>query len=122
MKQIRVIGSISLLYIIFLQLSCRHDPITPFEDAPSISFSKDVLPVLISNCTQSGCHGSKEFALNNYNDIMSHVTAGKAHSSSLYSAITSNAGNVMPVPPNPRLSDMQIKQIYIWIEQGAKDN
>lgn len=92
------------------------------EQAPAISFSKDVLPVLISNCTQSGCHGSHEFALNNYNEVMKHVTAGKAHGSELYSAIAANAGNVMPVPPNPRLTDTQIKQIYLWIEQGAADN
>lgn len=105
--------------------SCKHDPITPLSDARAISFATDVQPILISNCTQSGCHGttgSHKLKLVTYSDVVSKVSAGKPHSSGLYTSITSNILNTMPQPPNPRLTDIQIKTIYVWIMQGAKNN
>jgi hypothetical protein len=105
-------------------IACRHDPLTPLEDAPTISFKDSVQPIIISNCTQDGCHGSngREFELITYNDIAGRVSAGKPHSSKLYKVITANALGTMPPSPNPRLTDTDIKTIYLWIMQGANDN
>lgn len=104
--------------------ACRHDPLTPLSDAPTISFSNDVQPLIISNCTESGCHGfgGHAFTLQTYDNIMSRVKAADPHGSSLYNAITANTLNTMPKPPYPRLTDTQIKTIYLWILQGAKNN
>lgn len=112
------------VWLAFLATACRHDPITPLSDAPTISFKNDVQPVMISNCTQSGCHGSDghEFKLQTYQDIAGRVKAGEPHASSIYTAITANTLGTMPQPPNPRLTDAQIKTIYLWILQGAKNN
>ncbi|MEI8279767.1 MAG: hypothetical protein WCG87_08370 [Bacteroidota bacterium] len=114
-----------LALIVILTSSCKHDPITPLSDARTISFATDVQPIIIANCTQSGCHGtsgSRKLKLVTYDEIASIVSSGKPHSSSLYTSITSNVLNTMPKPPNPRLSDIQIKTIYVWIMQGAKNN
>jgi len=104
--------------------ACRHDPLTPLSDAPVISFKNDVQPVIISNCTESGCHGAgdHEFKLLTYDNVMAKVKAGDPHASDLYSAITANTITTMPKPPNPRLTDTEIKTIYLWILQGAKNN
>ena len=111
-------GCLLLLY------ACRHDALTPLSNAPAISFKNDIQPIIISNCTQSGCHGSNDrrFKLLTYNDVLSIVKPGAPHSSDLYSSITANTLNTMPQPPNPRLNDTQIKTIYVWILQGAKNN
>ena len=111
-------GCLLLLY------GCRHDALIPLSNAPIMSFKNDIQPIMISNCTQSGCHGSSghRFKLITYNDVLSIVKAGDPHSSELYSSITANTLNTMPQPPNPRLSDTQIKTIYVWILQGAKNN
>jgi len=79
---------------------------------------------MISNCTQSGCHGSSgnRFKLLNYNDVLDIVKPGNPHDSELYASITANTSDIMPQPPNPRLSDAQIETIYVWILQGAKNN
>lgn len=110
----------------FAVTSCRHDPITPLSDAPAISFQNDVQPIIISNCTESGCHGESEgrggLKLTTYDEVMKSVSAGNPHASKLYGSITANTMNTMPKPPNPRLSDTQIKTIYLWILQGAKNN
>ncbi|HEY9045948.1 MAG TPA: hypothetical protein VIN08_08630 [Ohtaekwangia sp.] len=103
---------------------CTHDPLTPLEEAPVMSFKDDVQPLIISNCTQAGCHGlnGREFQLITYDDIVAKVSAGKPHSSKLYKVITANALGAMPPKPNPHMTDTEIKTIYLWIAQGATNN
>jgi len=113
-----------VLFTLILLSACRHDPLTPLEDAPVISFKDQAQPIIISNCTQSGCHGNGggEFPLVTYEDIIGHISAGKPHNSKLYKTITANAFGQMPPSPNPHLSDTDIKTIYLWIAQGANNN
>ncbi len=89
-----------------------------------MSFANDIEPIIIGNCTQSGCHGTggQRMQLLTYNDIVKEVSAGNPNNSNLYDVITSNEIGTMPKPPNPRLSNTQIKMIYLWIAQGAQNN
>ncbi len=105
-------------------LNCTHDPLTPLEDAPLISFKDDVQPLVVSNCTQSGCHGKNggEFPLTTYEEVIGKISAGNPHSSKFYKVITANAIGAMPPKPNPHLTDTEIKTIYLWIAQGANNN
>jgi hypothetical protein len=124
MNKQSVVVPLMLSGIILFISACRHDPLTPLEEAPIISFKDSVLPVIISNCSQDGCHGSGrgEFPLVSFNDISGRTSPGKPHSSKLYKVITANAIGMMPPSPNPRLTDTDIKTIYLWIMQGANDN
>jgi hypothetical protein len=113
----------SFLLVTVIQ-SCRHDTTTPAS--PVVSFMTDVQPTLVGNCSQSGCHGnedSRRFSLVTYDDVMNSgtVVPGDAHNSSMYEAITGRS-QIMPRPPQPPLNDLQIGMIYIWINQGAKNN
>jgi hypothetical protein len=91
---------------------------------PEVTFST-VQGILSGSCTQSGCHGDndREFSLIGYDQIMSggKVKAGNAHKSSLYTVLKAS-NNRMPPNPRPALSNDDIKRIYIWIEQGARNN
>jgi hypothetical protein len=93
-----------------------------------VSYSIDIQPIIISNCTQSGCHGSahsEEFELLSYNDLIKHtgVNAGSPETSNLYSVIRSyNSEIIMPRMPYNPLTEKQIQLIYIWIGQGALNN
>ncbi len=114
---------IILTIIIGLIISCKHDAIIP--ESPPVSFKNDVQPIIISNCTQSGCHGStnpEEFTLLTYDDVMNHgeVTPGNAAESKLYKVITGQGEKQMP--PGYSLSTEQTRLIYFWISQGAKNN
>ena len=110
-----------LLYAMFV--SCRHDGVVP--NSPEISFSNDVQSIIIGNCTQSGCHPSssdhEKFSLVTYDDVMKTVEPGNARNSKLYETITGQ-GKLMPPSSQASLTDQQIKYIYLWIEQGAKNN
>lgn len=101
-------------------MSCRHSP--DLSASPQVSFSKDVQPVIVGNCTQSGCHGGEgeRRPLMNYDEIASRVTPYKPHSSDLYQRITAAGSNKMP--PAGYLSEQEIETIYVWIMQGAQNN
>jgi hypothetical protein len=116
-----------LLCCIALFWSCRHDPEIPAT--PEVSFSHDVQAIITGNCTQSGCHegntggGEDLFPLVTYNDIIEQVNKGNGRDSRIYQAITGKGGTkLMPPSPQAKLTDDQIGLIYVWIEQGAKNN
>jgi hypothetical protein len=104
-------------------ISCRHNP--DISSSPQVSFSKDVQPVIVSNCTMSGCHSGdgRLHALLTYDQIASAelVTPYSPHSSNLYQRITGSGGE-NKMPPAGYMSEQNIETIYVWILQGAKNN
>lgn len=116
----------TILILTTIFFGCQHK--INFNDFPEVSYNKDISLIISSNCTQSGCHGSKShegFALLTYDDVIkrSDVVAGSPENSKLYDIITTyNKENLMPRKPYSPLSDQQIQKIYLWIGQGAKNN
>ncbi len=112
----------AICIMIFL-LSCRHEVVIP--DSPVISFQYDVQAIIIGNCTQSGCHSSgsdRPNALVTYDDIHRIVNPGDARNSELYQRIVGKSGSLMPPSSQRMLNENEIRSIYLWIEQGAKNN
>jgi hypothetical protein len=104
--------------------SCKHD--VDLSTAPTISFKDDIQAIISGNCAMNGCHGNdnqSEFSLTSYNSVMSEgdVKAGDANGSKFYQVLLINFGE-KKMPPNGPLTDIQIKKVFIWIEQGAKNN
>lgn len=103
--------------------SCTTDP--DLSTVPDISYSRDVSRIMSSHCNFRGCHGGGEgeFSLETYNDLMAHVKAGDARGSSLYRVIT-RRGFEERMPPSgyTEVRNEDVKLIYLWIEQGAKNN
>lgn len=118
---------IGFLFLIMCTLiACTHK--TDFSLQPAVSYSHDIAPLVISNCTQSGCHGVTEasrFSLLSYDDLITNtnVKPGSPDDSKLIEVITSlNAFKVMPKNPYSPLTNQQIQTIYLWVGQGAKNN
>ena len=140
-KIVFVVFSACILFNIF---SCKHDIPENIEDAntnlppaittnpcdsDSVYFQIDVLPLLLSNCAFSGCHGNGTsrggVELSNYANVIStaDVKAGDPIGSDLFEVISeTDLGKRMPPPPSSPLSTGQIGLIRKWIEQGAKNN
>lgn len=131
-------------------VACEHDPLftemdqmippddttttnNPTIDKPcnpdSVYFTKDILPILKSNCAFSGCHGdgSAEDGVN-LETFQSIIKTGKIvlfnpNSSELFEVITeTDPDKVMPPPPANQLTPDQIAKISKWINQGASNN
>ena len=108
---------------LFLTFGCTHD--TNLDALPEVKFS-EVQGILSGSCGSSNCHGdnAEEFSLIGYDNVINNgdVKAGKADDSKLFEVITASGDDIMPPSPRSPLSDDNIKKIYIWIEQGAKNN
>jgi uncharacterized membrane protein len=138
------------LVIIFM-FSCTHDPFDldttnpdPIDtttmpvdtsqstmpcDPDTVYFENDILPILISNCTKSGCHDAataeEGVILTNYNDIINtgKVEAYDLNDSELYEVLVENdPDKQMPPPGEVQLSSEAINLIATWINQGAKNS
>lgn len=105
--------------------SCTRDP--DLTNVAEVKYSVDVKRILSVNCNIGGCHGGASHgagSLESYDAVMSYggIKAGNAHRSKLYRVITNRSFQTMPPSGNSEVTAADIKLLYIWIEQGAKNN
>ncbi len=118
--------NIVLAFSVLGLMSCKHE--IKNQATPEVSFTKDIQPIIVSNCTMSGCHGSEntsEFTLLTYDDVMlnGEIKANLPFESDLFEKITDiDQDDIMPPPPYQPLSQEQIALIEKWIKEGAKNN
>ncbi len=139
------IASIVILIAVAVTMlnSCRHEisdltggngngtgggnPLPTSTCSPdSVYFVNQIMPIISSNCTTSGCHDNITHAdgvnLTTYTKILQYVVPGNATNSKLYKVVIKTNGDRMPPPPMPPLSLAQKALIQKWINQGAKNN
>jgi hypothetical protein len=95
----------------------------------SVCYTRDVVPLISSNCTMSGCHDGSDDearALTSYAGIMQYVRNGSngkpsATRSKLYTVLRESGDDRMPRDRAP-LSDAQVELIRRWIDEGARNN
>ena len=108
-----------------------------------VSYAKDIQPILVASCLK--CHDGKGegstasgLSLQSYDSLMKGtkfgpvVVPGSALSSTFYSVLTDQVDPKIRMPPHSEvslaqgrgepLSDAQIRNIELWIDQGAKNN
>ena len=103
-------------------LSPGQDPNAPPQD---VSFSGDLLPLFIANCSTSGCHDAVPAhrpsltAANAYSAITSggFINTTVPASSTLYGAVKSGQ-----MPPTGALKPADVQKILDWIRNGAPNN
>lgn len=127
---------------------CVHEPLTP--QAPgdttglpadtlpvstgrpcspeTVYFEKQILPILLSNCAQGGCHDAASRAdgvvLTSYAQVMQTggIRPGRPADSEIIEAITdSDPDKRMPPPPASPLPASELALLETWIAQGAKN-
>ncbi len=91
---------------------------------PPICYQTDIEPLIVSNCTQSGCHNSTDqvagYDFSTYQGILKGVEPGNYKGSSLYKVLIIPLGEKrMPQSPAEPFSDEQIALVARWIEEGA---
>lgn len=110
--------------------SCRKDYFgQPPIPAGPISFNKEILPILETNCAKSGCHvpGGQTPDLttpNAYNDLtgLGYVSPSDSMAPSqsiLYQKLTAGS---KPMPPSGKLSAYNLNLILTWIKQGVQND
>ena len=139
----KLLGLMLLSLFLVGMYQCKHDPDLdiyngqnphiPTEsmtcDSDTIYFQNDVLPLLVSTCSTSGCHDTESaedgVILVDYASVIAtgEIKTGNPSDSELYEKIMDNdPEEMMPPPPNNSLTTDQKNMIKKWIEQGAKNN
>lgn len=106
--------------LLLLTAGCTNEYM---QDVNDVCFESDVLPIFVSNCTESGCHNSTDKAYNydlsSYESIVERgIVPGNYKESEIYKSLV-KLGERMPYEKDP-LSDKQIATIALWIEEGAE--
>lgn len=136
-------GAVVLGLIFLFVVSCKHEipqpivsdtPIDPGNgnnlpcDSDSVYFNMQILPFLIANCAQSGCHDVAShqdgITITSYQTLMNAgiIEIGDPNDGDLIDVITtSDPDDRMPPPPAMALSNQQIQLIQTWIAQGAQN-
>ncbi len=119
-----------LFYLIIVNVilfaSCKNK--TDYNSLRTISYKTEIEPIIMANCTASGCHGTvnkKEFTISDYESLIKEckVNSTTPSSTDLFNVITKTSGDeMMPPAKYSRLSDAQIQLITVWIGQGYKNN
>lgn len=85
-------------------------------DTTTVSFNKDIFPIIELNCTVTGCHtagGTAPGTFENYNQVKAKVDDGQFKDRVLIS---------QDMPPGVPLTDCQISHITKWLNDGAPNN
>lgn len=89
-------------------------------DTTGLSYKKDIVPILTSNCY--ACHKSPDppsgLALDNLSAIQSYALTPNHK----LSGMIQQKPGYLPMPQNGRMSDCNINKVVAWINAGAKDN
>jgi len=126
-----LIGLIVVAQLILIVASCTKTTTVPIDNSPAItttvSFSKDIQPILTKNCALSSCHGGSVSpnlssataytALENSNLINTTTPAN----SGVYLWLTGKEAATMPLGAANNPSNVNALMLA-WITQGAKNN
>ncbi|MBK8429107.1 MAG: hypothetical protein IPL27_25530 [Lewinellaceae bacterium] len=95
----------------------------------SVYFSNQILPILISNCTQSGCHNDQDreegIILTSYQKLVSTVenaTLNNWDENDLTRVLIEDDLDKRMPYGKPPLPQAQIDLISRWVAQGARNN
>ncbi len=92
--------------------ACASSKMETVTEVPEVFYANEIRPIIDTNCQLSGCHGSNTSIPSwaTYNTI-------KANADLIKSRTTAKS-----MPPSGSLSDINIKLISDWVDQGAPNN
>ena len=112
-----------LLFLLFL--GCKKDKTQPENkpttcDSLSVGFQLDIMSIMTSNCSFSGCHssGSGVGDFTSYSGVKAKVDNGQFQERALY---------LKDMPPTysngPKsLNNEDLQKLQCWIDDGAQNN
>ncbi len=130
-KKIIIVGLILVVQSMLLFYSCTKDTTVVIDNTPAVtktvSFAKDLQPILTKSCAISGCHNGAIApdltAANAYTTLMGGNFINKAapESSVVYLWLTGKEAISMPAGSANNPSNIN-GLMLAWIKQGAKNN
>ncbi len=122
MNKLITLGVLAIACLFGLQSFGNDGGTSPTIQVDSVCFSRDILPMMNSNCAMSNCHDATShkdgLVLTSYAGILKGVRPGNSATSGIYKEI---ANDKMPEYPYTKLTAAQKTLVKTWIDQGAKN-
>lgn len=105
-----------------------EDELVSTCDPDTVYFSNDILPLVVSSCSMTGCHDAGSHRdgviLTDYASILrtGGIKPGDPNDSEFLETLSDNGEDRMPPAPYDPLNADQILMIRKWIAQGAQNN
>lgn len=104
-------------------VSCKKDKVpvidVVLECEDTISFATQIEPIIVSNCSVSGCHNAASSA-NGYN-LEGHGNISS--NADVILTVIRHEGGLSPMPQGGnKLADSLIQQFKCWRDQGKLNN
>lgn len=130
-RKLTILGLILVVQFIFILNSCTKTTTVPIDNSPAVtttvSFSKDIEPILTKSCALSGCHSGtiapNLSATSAYDALIagSFVNMATPENSVVYLWLTGKEAISMPAGAANNPSNINALMLA-WIKQGAKNN
>jgi hypothetical protein len=108
---------ISVVLSIIISISCKKEKKQTLAsvDCTTITFSSTIMPIINSNCSGSGCHGSgsSNGEFTSHSTIKPYADNGK---------LKSRVIDIQDMPKGGSLTADQLAQINCWLNAGAPNN
>ena len=113
----KIIFSLTAVSLFSILISCKKDSsstssTTTCSSTTTISYAKDIAPIMTANCTN--CHGAGQksagISLHTYSSVSQFANSSM-------SAIQNGS-----MPPSGKLSSSDIQKLSCWISQGKLNN
>ncbi len=130
-RKYTIAALIVIAQLLFITISCTKDTTVLIDNSPAItttvSFSKDIQPILTKSCALSGCHNGAIApdlsAANAYTSLESgnFLNTATPETSEVYLWLTGKRAIAMPAGASNNPSNINALMLA-WIKQGAKNN
>lgn len=102
-----------IIFLLLICCSCKKNSSVDISTScnPLISYTTQVKPILINNCTSSNCHDGNSLP------SLSEYIVAKDASSQIRDAVFRGI-----MPKNAVLSSSEKSSIICWIDNGSKNN
>ena len=110
---------ISFSLLGFILFACKKDKVSVLACSDNVSYSADIYPLIMSNCSTSGCHDATSAAsgydLTNYTSISSNAN--------IILQVLNHEPGVTAMPfGQPKLVDSIIAKVECWVANGSIEN
>ena len=127
-----------ILFLLFISVSLNscyydnvdelHPAIAPCDTSGTVSFSGDILPIMIHSCggENLACHqtdvSQSGYGLGTFADVISTIDNSGTFLESIVHSPTINSSKWMPKNSSAKLDNCSIQKIEAWLNRGKANN